>query len=871
MGLFGALFAGVSGLDSQSNKIGVISNNISNVNTVGYKQGQSTFDTLVVPSGTTSFSPGGVIGGNQQLVNEQGVIAATTSPTDIAISGGGMLFVSNSAAGGANNLLFTRAGSFSQDENGNFVNSNGYFLQGLPIDSTTGKAASPNTQNLVTVNVSSSATGKPTPTSLITLGANFNASQTPLLGPGETITALTGNNNTGVSANQIIVGNDVTGENTINGIKRGDTFSITDSANTTPQVFTYGGFSIGRNIGITVSGTNAALGGQAEGATPAGGLGDGNNLLDTETNQTITTANGSSQITVTVANTADYSTTVGANGNFASIAGVAGNIGGLTPAQLNGEWQVVAKGVGNITLQLAAGSIATGGAGPATTTVSNRTFAFSGNILDAKSVTDDFLGVSGASLFATDAKSFTIQVANVGTTKLSYNSNPNPSSGSFNSLVTLAEAINDSTGSGLTAQVTDGRIYISATNPNNAVTYINGDVAGNATGFGINWVQELDLPPAGTPNINLGSNNVPGVHFFNSLQSLDNAVNVADPVNLVATLSNPTGASTLSINEANALQTITFTDGNLSLNPVVTNSGSLLKEFGFSGLISSGTGINETTGTLPATYDATDPKRNMSSGAITPQFTKDITIFDSLGQSQTIAINVSKIDTASATWAVEITAVPPDAVVSDDLSTDGQIAHGTAQFNGNGVLTTASSGLQNFTIDWNQNPPPGVLGGASPSPITLNLGLNNTSTTNGIGLTQAAGAFNVSTAQQNGSPTGELTGVSIDSNGFVIASFSNGQTQKMFQLPLANFTNPNGLEAVSGDAYQATLASGTVNPELAGTSGVGTFTPSALEQSNVDLSTQLTDLIVAQQAYGANSKLLTVSDQLLQELDQIIQ
>jgi len=88
MGLFGALFAGVSGLDSQSNKIGVISNNIANVNTVGFKQGQADFDTLVVPSGTTTFSPGGVIGGNEQLVNEQGLISATTSPTDVAITGG---------------------------------------------------------------------------------------------------------------------------------------------------------------------------------------------------------------------------------------------------------------------------------------------------------------------------------------------------------------------------------------------------------------------------------------------------------------------------------------------------------------------------------------------------------------------------------------------------------------------------------------------------------------------------------------------------------------------------------------------------------------------------------------------------------------
>src|ERR1700733_2446804 len=132
MGLFGALFAGVSGLDSQSNKIGIISNNISNVNTVGFKQGQASFDTLVVPSGTTSFSPGGVIGGNQQLVEQQGTISATTSPTDIAISGGGMLFVSAAptTTAGAASPLFTRSGSFTQDANGNFVNSDGYYLLG---------------------------------------------------------------------------------------------------------------------------------------------------------------------------------------------------------------------------------------------------------------------------------------------------------------------------------------------------------------------------------------------------------------------------------------------------------------------------------------------------------------------------------------------------------------------------------------------------------------------------------------------------------------------------------------------------------------------------------------------------------------------
>src|SRR5260370_34893469 len=119
MGLFGALFAGVSGLGSQSNKIGIISNNISNVNTVGYKQGQASFDTLVVPSGTTNFSPGGVIGTNQQLVNQQGLIQGTSPSTDVAITGN-RCFVVNSPAHGTGKLLSTRPRPFTQDRPRNF-------------------------------------------------------------------------------------------------------------------------------------------------------------------------------------------------------------------------------------------------------------------------------------------------------------------------------------------------------------------------------------------------------------------------------------------------------------------------------------------------------------------------------------------------------------------------------------------------------------------------------------------------------------------------------------------------------------------------------------------------------------------------------
>ena len=501
MGLFGALFAGVSGLDSQSNKIGIISNNISNVNTVGFKQGQSTFDTLVVPSGTTSFSPGGVIGGNQQLVSEQGTIAATTSTTDVAISGGGMLFVSASAAGGASSLLYTRAGSFTQDSEGNFVNANGYFLQGLPIDPATGLAVSDNALDLQTVNVSSSATGKPTPTSTITLGANFDATQSPLLGPGEDITQLTGGNNTTATANQIIVGNDVLGSDA-NGIVRGDSFSITNSSSSTPDVFTYGGFSIGRNVGVAAS---SVLGQTAETASPAGGLGDAGNILDTNTAvagaNLASTGGGSTTITVTLpaGDVANYTMTP--PNNYISISG-ASALGTIPAIDVNG--QHVITGMTATTITFAANVADTGGGSTSSTTfnASNRTDAsLTGNILNAKSATDDFLtGINVTNTFTAQALNFSISV-NGSTTKFTYNSNPDPSAGTFNSLQTLATAINDATGAGLTAQVTNGRLYVSATNPDLPVTFENGDAAGQPTGnpplAGINWLQELDLPALG--------------------------------------------------------------------------------------------------------------------------------------------------------------------------------------------------------------------------------------------------------------------------------------------------------------------------------------------------------------------------------------
>jgi len=826
MGLFGALFAGVSGLDSQSNKIGIISNNIANSNTVGFKQGQAAFNTLVVPSGTTNFSPGGVIGNTQNLVNQQGLIQATSSATDIAVSGNGLIAV-NTAADNSGSTLFTRAGSFTQDALGNFVNANGYYLQGFQLDASGNPPTNQTFSSLKTVNISASATGTATSTSDITLAANLDATKPILLGSGE-VASISASDTANVSntATQIIV------PTSANALIKGDKLTITSNGSTT-DTFTYGGFATGRDVTATID-TSAATAGE----------GDDGTLLDTETiaangittNTTVGTAN---QIAITVANGSDYTT-----GSYINISGVTAGVANLTPAELNGEWKIasVSGNTVNVTIGTSATSIASTGASAFKFT--NRTYPFTGNILDATTPSSAFFNTTSASSFAADALSF--QISTNGTVStFTYAANPS-STGQFNSLNTLASAISNT--KGLTASVVNGRLYVSASNADEDVTFINGDVAGNSQGFGINWTQELGLA-----NVAKASTSSPIVNRFNTLSGLADLINTVDPTNLTATVNNPTGASTLNINEANSQQTISFDDGS-------SNSGSLVNEFSFitksGGKPSLVSGNSYSTGTLPILYSPTSAATDMASGAVPAQSSYVIPIFDALGNSHNVQMNLAKL--GINTWAVEFSVTPVSDVVSPN--SDGQIASGTITFNGDGTLNRVTGSIANpVPITWTN--------GASPSTVDLNLGTSGESN----GLSESSAPFNVSVANQNGASVGELTGVSISTQGFVIASFSNGQTQKMFQVPLVNVNNPNGLESVSGDAYTQTLASGVANLALPGTNGVGTFSTSALEQSNVDLSTQLTDLIVAQQAYGANSKVLTIADQLLQQLDQIIQ
>jgi flagellar hook protein FlgE len=132
-------------------------------------------------------------------------------------------------------------------------------------------------------------------------------------------------------------------------------------------------------------------------------------------------------------------------------------------------------------------------------------------------------------------------------------------------------------------------------------------------------------------------------------------------------------------------------------------------------------------------------------------------------------------------------------------------------------------------------------------------------------LTGYSAPSQTSSLTQNGSTAGSVSGISIDSDGQIVATIGAGQTVILGQLALANFNNPGGLMKLGSNAYGESAAAGIANVGVAGTGGRGSLIGSSLEQSNVDMAKEFTQMILAQRGYQANSKSITTADQLLQD------
>jgi flagellar hook protein FlgE len=248
----------------------------------------------------------------------------------------------------------------------------------------------------------------------------------------------------------------------------------------------------------------------------------------------------------------------------------------------------------------------------------------------------------------------------------------------------------------------------------------------------------------------------------------------------------------------------------------------------------------------------------MTSGAVTPDFQRTINLYDSQGGSQPVTFSFVK--TAANTWAYEAAYAGP----SGNLASPNPIGSGTVTFNSDGTLKNVNgaapaSGIFNLTIPW------AASTGLASQAVAVNLGsVGGTS-----GLTQFDTASTLNGTSPDGSSFGNVTGVTVSKDGTVTAQFSNGLSQNVYKIPIATFTNPNGLGQVNGNAYVSTRGSGAASVNLANTGSAGGIAARSLEASTVDLATEFTNLITTQRAYSASARIITTADQMLQQLEQL--
>jgi flagellar hook protein FlgE len=239
---------------------------------------------------------------------------------------------------------------------------------------------------------------------------------------------------------------------------------------------------------------------------------------------------------------------------------------------------------------------------------------------------------------------------------------------------------------------------------------------------------------------------------------------------------------------------------------------------------------------------------NLNSNAtVGTPYSTPVTIFDSLGQSHQATVSYTK--TGTNTWSYSVALPAGDATGVPSNNT------GTLTFDTSGKLVSPTGSVNNITF-------PTLADGASD--LSFNWNLNNSSGTPTI--SQLASASSNTANSQDGFTSGVYQSFVVDSAGVITAQFSNGRTSTVGQLAVATVANTAGLTASGGNNFSTTAASGLATVGVAGAGGRGTLDDAALEQSNVNISTEFSNLIVAQRSFEANSKTITTFDTISQDV-----
>ena len=247
---------------------------------------------------------------------------------------------------------------------------------------------------------------------------------------------------------------------------------------------------------------------------------------------------------------------------------------------------------------------------------------------------------------------------------------------------------------------------------------------------------------------------------------------------------------------------------------------------------------------------------NATVGSAQATFAAPIQVFDSLGQAHTLTVTFT--ETAANTWNYSVT-IPGADLTGGTPGTPSQVAKGTLTFNGNGILTNpAAPGTVAINIK-------GLADGASDMNVNWNLYDSNNNPT----FTQFAQASALSGTSQDGNAAAEITQVALSNGGGIFVHFSDGSQQEIGQLALASIANPDSLVAVGQSNYEVGPDTSTPVIGTPGTGSRGDIQGGSVEASTVDIGTEFTSLIVYQNAYQANSKVISTLNQVTQELLQI--
>ncbi len=813
-----SLFSGVSGLQSHQVAMDVESNNIANVNTVGFKYSRANFSDLLAQTKAIATAPQGELGGKNPVqvglgstvssmtrIFSQGSVQNSDKNTDVAIQGDGFYIISPD---GGNTYKYTRAGDFKFDAGGNFVDNNGFVVQGWLRDSVTGYVDS--TAPITSINIPPGLTTPASATTEVVVKANLNSGPlvesfspayevpagTPPILP--TPPALDKNGNPIASGDVGVMFNEV-----------GEAFSLQKDQGIWASFLNSEIVGAGVIPASTVDSTPAV-------AVAAGFTAELDLTID---GVSITTTGGGALLTADQ-NGARYEQQIN------SALAVAGKTG-IYATYDNVADTIIISSAKSLPVDIDV--INAGETGFATAGAPDYTLAAQTNELNIEFQLDD-------------GSTQTITTSNATGTETAIENGAR--------YVAAINAYTPTTGVSATYDVVAGTITLVNTNANPAsshnirLTVNPSDNSGLATSTSTTAYRYQYDPVTSTKTLNSDKT-------FTSLADLREALEIQ--------ARDPDGDG---INTDNNIEIAINSSGKFELTNPGGNSNEYDINLNITGMNANsvpGGGITENTRftrnmeALNSTLPAGGTGKAFSQSFNVATHSSSIDIFDSLGSKHTLRVEFRKVSVDAATgstWDMLIS-VPEPATIDTTIPLNEKT--GSVRFNNDGSLATYNPPNVSFTAN---------NGSAANQQVTLDLGTANSFD----GMTSFDAVSATSGISQDGFTGGDLVGIRIDQSGTLVGSFSNGRSFGLAQIGMAKFTNNEGLSTEGGNVYTQTANSGDPIIGTAATAGRGFIQSAALEASNVDLSRALTQLIIIQRGFQANGKTITTSDQLLQTL-----